>query len=204
MRLFRRLAIIVFTASLALAQAPAPSPTASADAASKDQVLKLIDMLHVRDQMKEVMGQLREQVHAGALDNLRARVPRPTHEQIAALNKSVDEQVDLMERKYSLDQMIDDIIPVYQQHLSKSDLEAILAFYSSPSGQKILTEMPAMMGETIQIASAHMQPVVEAALDNVDKSIQQLTADQPPAAKKKPAVTPKKPGASPPKPAPKP
>lgn len=190
------LAVCLLAASFSFAQAPAPSPAPapSSDGPEREQILKLIDLLRVRNQMKEVMGQLREQVHAGALQNLRARATRPTPEQIAAVNQSVDEQVDEMERKYPLSQMIEDIIPVYQKHLTRSDLESMIAFYQSPIGQKILDELPAMMQETMQVASTHMQPIVEAALDNVDKKIQQLTADEAskypdrPALKKKPAT----------------
>ena len=128
--------------------------------------------------MKEVMSQLREQVHSGALQNLRSRTMNHTPDQIAAVNQSVDEQLDEMERKYSLDQMVEDIIPVYQKHLTRSDLDSMIAFYSSPIGQKLLDELPAMMQETMQVASSHMQPIVEAALDNVDRKIQELTANE--------------------------
>jgi uncharacterized protein len=198
MRLHRVL-VCVFAASLAFAQAPAPSAAPDTDAPPKEQILKLIDLLRVRNQMKDVMTQLREQVHTGALENLRGRTMKPTPQQMAAVNQSVDEQLDEMERKYTLDRMIEDIIPVYQRHLTRGDLESMITFYSSSSGQKILDELPAMMQETMQVASSHMQPIVEAALDNVDKKIQELTAkeasndpDHPPV-KKKPAAAPKKP-----------
>jgi hypothetical protein len=197
-----RVVIFLFAATLAFAQTPA-SPSPSADAPSKEQILKLIDLLRVRDQMKEVLGQLREQVHTGALQNLRARVSKPTPEQIVAVNTIVDEQLDDMQRKYSLDQMIEDTAPVYQRHLTRADLEAMVGFYSSPSGQKMLNERPAMMQETMQAASSKIQPIVEAALDNVDKRIQEITAggdsndpDRPPL-KKKPAATTTKPPATP-------
>jgi hypothetical protein len=46
--------------------------------------------------------------------------------------------------------MIDAIVPIYQKHFSKSDLDGILAFYASPPGQKILKETPAIMSESMQ------------------------------------------------------
>ena len=199
-----RVSVLFLAATLAFAQTTAPSSATQAAAASRDDLLKLIDLLRVRDQMKEVMGQLREQVHAGALQNLRSRVSKPTPDQIAAVNQAVDEQLDEMQRKYSLDQMLDDIIPVYQRHLSKSDVDAFVSFYSSPAGQKMLDAMPAMMQESMQVASNHMQPIVEAALDNVDKKIREVTVggdssdpDRP--ALKKPATT-KKPASAKPTP----
>ncbi|MFZ0800325.1 MAG: DUF2059 domain-containing protein [Terriglobales bacterium] len=46
-----------------------------------------------------------------------------------------------------VDEIIDAMVPIYQKHLTKSDLEAVIAFYSSPVGQKLLKEQPAMMAE---------------------------------------------------------
>jgi len=43
--------------------------------------------------------------------------------------------------------MLDDMIPVYQRHLTKQDVDSMLAFYNTPTGQKLLREQPAMMAE---------------------------------------------------------
>jgi uncharacterized protein len=43
--------------------------------------------------------------------------------------------------------MIDALIPIYQRHLTETDIDSVIVFYSSPAGQKLLKEQPAMMAE---------------------------------------------------------
>ncbi|MGN6512605.1 MAG: DUF2059 domain-containing protein [Lysobacteraceae bacterium] len=43
------------------------------------------------------------------------------------------------------------LIPVYDRHFSTEDLEAAVAFYRSPGGQRMLKEMPAVMKESLAI-----------------------------------------------------
>jgi hypothetical protein len=84
--------------------------------------------------------------------------------------------------------LLDDMIPIYQKHLTKSDVEAMNVFYSSPTGQKLLREMPAMTAESMQAATPRMQAVMEKAMarvqdlvkDEVDKeqSTPQATPDK--------------------------
>ncbi len=45
------------------------------------------------------------------------------------------------------------MVPVYEKHLTKGEVDALVAFYSDPKGQKILNEMPAMTSEAMQAAS---------------------------------------------------
>ena len=60
--------------------------------------------------------------------------------------------------------MMNEMIPVYQRHFSKSDIDGLIAFYSSPTGQKFLREMPAVTAESMQAAYPRIQSAVDAAL----------------------------------------
>lgn len=42
------------------------------------------------------------------------------------------------------------LVPVYQKHFSAEEIDGMVKFYSSPLGQKVLTEMPAAMAEANQ------------------------------------------------------
>jgi hypothetical protein len=65
--------------------------------------------------------------------------------------------------------MLDDMIPVYQKHLTKGDVDAMGAFYSSPTGQKLLREMPAMTAESMQAAGPRIQAMMEKVMDRAEK-----------------------------------
>ena len=47
--------------------------------------------------------------------------------------------------------MIDLLIPVYQAHLSESDIQAINTFNQSPAGQKLLKAQPLIMQDSMKI-----------------------------------------------------
>src|SRR5439155_13694987 len=54
------------------------------------------------------------------------------------------------------DEMMDAMVPTYQKHFTRGELDALTAFYSSPTGQKILREMPAIMSEAIDRKSTRL------------------------------------------------
>jgi hypothetical protein len=62
---------------------------------------------------------------------------------------------------------------VYQKHLTKGDVDALVTFYSSPTGQKILKDMPAMSAEAMQAASPIIQKMMVKAMDRVQEEVAQ-------------------------------
>ena len=64
------------------------------------------------------------------------------------------------------------MIPVYQRHLSKSDLDSVIAFYSSPVGQKLLREQPQMIQESMQAMAPIQQRMMRDMMDKVQARVQ--------------------------------
>jgi len=113
--------------------------------------------------------------------NLRKRHPEMSEQQIARMDAISDEVL----RSYPVEQMLDDMVPVYQKHLSKSDVDAMIGFYSSPTGQKILHEMSAMTTEAMEVAYGRMQKSMDSAMQRIEE----MAKESSPPAKK--AATPK-------------
>ncbi len=74
-----------------------------------------------------------------------------------------------------MEDLIKDVVPIYQKHLSRSDVEAVIRFYSSPVGQKIRREQPAMARESLQATAAGQRGKMELLLAKLDLRIEQLT-----------------------------
>ncbi|HEY6305923.1 MAG TPA: DUF2059 domain-containing protein [Candidatus Angelobacter sp.] len=170
--------------------APSPGPAAKARAVqpavadarpSPDQVLKLLVLLRVRDELQITLDAMKQQVKAGAAQTFSDKVPDPTPAQL----KSVNFVVDDVFKDLSLDDLIQDLVPVYQRHLTRSDVRALIAFYSSPPGQKILHEQPAMIKESMQVAGAAQQKRMEVLLAQLEVRMQQLIAQETKAAAEK-------------------
>jgi hypothetical protein len=68
-----------------------------------------------------------------------------------------------------MDAMLSDMIPIYQHHFAKSDIDALITFYSSPAGQKFLHEMPAVTSETMRAVYPRIQAEVDAALKRAEE-----------------------------------
>ncbi len=48
--------------------------------------------------------------------------------------------------------LLQQIIPIYTKYMSEEDVKAVIRFYKSPAGQRLLKVMPQMMQESSQIA----------------------------------------------------
>jgi len=138
--------------------APIVRPQTAADApATRDDILALFNLMHVRDQVEPAMQFIAKQQRAIIHDNLKRQTPRISPEDLARLDQFTS---DIM-KDLPVDGMLDDMVPVYQRHLTRSDVDAMSAFYSSPTGQKLLREMPAMTNESMQAAYPRIQALMD-------------------------------------------
>jgi len=166
---------------LLLAPASAQSPPIDAQS-SREDVIRLFDVMQIRPQMELVMRQMFQQMRAMSREEMKDRKVQVGPEDMA----KADAVADKIMKEVSISDIIDDMVPVYQKHLSKNDVDEMIKFYSTPTGQKILREMPAMTAEGMQA----MQPRLRKQMDQISREIDQMVKDE--QAKPKPA-TPAKP-----------
>jgi len=147
-----------------------PGQQSGADAAAtREDILRLFDAMQVRSQMKLVMVQMTQQIKAMSHDELKRSNAKLTDAEIAKMD-AMSEQVT---KDMPVDGMLDDMIPVYQRHLSKSDVDAMIGFYSTPTGQKMIREMPAIAAEGMQA----MQPRLLKQMDEAKEKIEQMARE---------------------------
>ncbi len=147
--------------------------TNNSDVPDKADVVKFLDLMHARSQMAQVLDAMSKQMKAGAEQGFKEKVPDATPEQLAKVDKIFDE----LFASLPMDDMVDAIVPIYQKHLTKTDLAAVTAFYSSPAGQKILKEMPAIMAEAMQAGGAIGQKALAAKSQELDRQLADLAKE---------------------------
>jgi hypothetical protein len=135
--------------------------------------MKFLDLMHARTQMEQVLAGMAKQMKQGAEEGFKQKVPDATPEQLA----KVDKMFDTLFAALPMDEMIDAIVPIYQKHLTKADLAAVTAFYSSPSGQKVLHELPAIMSESMQAGGAIGQRALAAKGEELDRQLDDLAKE---------------------------
>ena len=144
--------------------------TNSSDVPDKAEVLKFLELMHAKEQAVHSIRAMATQMRLGAEEGFKQKVPNATPEQLAKVDKLFDGIFDDL----PVDQLVDAIVPVYQKHLTKSDLAAITVFYSSTPGQKILKEMPAILSESMQAGGEVGRRMVAAKSAEFDKRLAEL------------------------------
>jgi len=135
------------------------------DAASKEDVKKLFDVMASRDQMANMMQQVFAQMQTMNRDQLKKNHPELTDADLAGMDRRSGEFL----KNFPLDEMLNDMIPIYQRHFTKSDIDTLTAFYSSPTGQKFLHEMPTVASESMKAVYPRIQEAIDAALKRAEQ-----------------------------------
>lgn len=143
---------------------------------TRADVLKLFQAMHVRNMMESVRAMAIEQAHATLKDMIDGELPGATREQVAELQGMVDKTI----ASYTINNTIEDLIPIYQKHLSKSDVVTATAFFSSPTGQRILESEPVISKEALQVVNSRTGKQMAATMQQVEKRLDEMKSAKEP------------------------
>jgi len=141
---------------------------------SKDEVLKFLEVLRIKSQLTQYLDGVAKQAKLGAEQGFKSKVPNATPEQVA----EVDKFAESLFKNMPVDEMVDAMIPIYQKHLTKEDLDGILAFYASPVGQKLQREQPVMMQEGMRVGGEIGRQRFGDMMKQMDEFIAKLAQEQ--------------------------
>jgi hypothetical protein len=149
--------------------------------ASKADVERYFEAVHVHEMMTQMvqsmMGPMHQMIHE-QFERDKDKLP-PNFEE--RMNKMLDDMMANM----PWDDLIQAMIPAYEKHFTRSDMDALVAFYSTPSGQKILRKLPAVTAESMQTAMPIMQKYMEGMTDKIQQQMAEMLKEsdktQPPA-----------------------
>ncbi len=132
--------------------------SARADEAAKREKLRdLFVQLHLSDLMKTIMeqslrqGELTAQTMFGAPE-----LPPKARDVLEDYNKSI---LALFGTALSWQKLEPAYLDLYASTFTENDVDAMLAFYKSPAGQKMVAKTPEMMTASQQIVASKFQLV---------------------------------------------
>lgn len=162
-----RLKLLRLACFLALSVCAGAQTTVSIapDPASKEDVKKLFEVMASREQIGQIMQQVFTQMRSLSREQIKKRHPDVSDEDLARMDRQSEDLI----KNFPLDEMLSDMIPIYQRHFTKTDIDAMTAFYASPAGQKFLHEMPAVTTETMRAVYPRIQAQVDAALKRAEE-----------------------------------
>jgi len=130
------------------------------DAASKEQLMKLFEVLGVNKQIQSVVDSM-----AKTMQQMMPSVPQMSEKQKEEMSRLQGELFSKMMSPEFIHNYLELMVPVYQQHFTKSDVEQMITFYSSPVGQKFVNEQPLITQETfpkiMPLMQQHLQDVMK-------------------------------------------
>lgn len=153
-----------------LAQHSTKFPANNPDPATREQVLKMMEVMDLRQQAAETMDSYKAEMSAVALDDMKARMPNAPAGMFDELRDAFDE----MFSQVPVNEIVDAIVPVYQKYLTKREVDATIAFYSTPEGKSMLRKLPPMVNEGMQVSLTMMKDRMDAASDRMTERVHQI------------------------------
>ncbi len=147
--------------------------TAAGMPASKEDVEKLFEVMHIRDMMTQVMDMAVKQSQKLARDQMKKDFPNMPPDQAAQMDRMMDDMFNGL----PIQQLLQNMVPVYQKHFTKGDIDAILAFYSSSAGQKFIKETPTITQESMQASYGLLQQYMQTTMQKVRQRAEQMQKD---------------------------
>jgi hypothetical protein len=187
----------------AFAQAPAAQPSTAPAAVmaepsglpadqqpTKEQLIKLFELMHVRDQLASVTKMIPALVQQQMKTQMQQM--QKDHPEMAMMSEEKQQAAGMVMDKfmarvfdiYTPDEMISDMAGIYQKHLSRSDVDGMIAFYSSPAGQHMVAMTPVIMQEYMPLVMQRMQERMKPLTDEMSKEMEQIAKPAAPSADK--------------------
>jgi hypothetical protein len=161
-------AVVFFVSWACFAQTSADdSPATKADVARYFQITGSHDM------MKKYSAAIAQSMH----QMFHEQYLKHKDELPADYESKINSMMDDMLQNMPMDEMTQAMAPAFQKHLTKGDIDNLIAFYSTPTGEKLLREMPSILAEGMQsmmpIMTKYMETVQQRLLKETDVMIAQ-------------------------------
>jgi len=158
---FKLLAAILF---LSTGLTCAAQQNAADAPATKEDIQRYMQTMHSREMAEKMMDAMIKPMHQMIHEQyLKAKDKLPVDFE-SRMNRRLDENF----KSIPWDEILATTVPVYQKHLTKGDVDALVAFYSTPTGQKLIQEMPQILAESMQ----SMMPIMRKHIDNLNERMQ--------------------------------
>jgi len=140
--------------------------------ASREDVVRMLNAIGMQQQAERMQTVMLQQV--------KATLPVADEEHLTPAQRARMQDItarmlaDIM-TAYPPSDAINDLVPIYQKHFTKRDVDAIAAFYQSPSGRKFVEKTPEIMGEFMAVLLPQMQAKIKPIIDKYQKEMEDAT-----------------------------
>lgn len=132
------------------------------------------EMLHLTE-IDKMIDPMMEQVQA-MIQNQVDQMDL-TEEAKPVVKKYNDKIMLLMKTELAWEKMKNDLIDIYISVYTEEEIKAIIAFYRTPVGQKMLDKMPQLLQQTMAVTQSKVQqliPDLQAISQDMENELQQI------------------------------
>lgn len=172
MKSFAMLALLVLLPASATFAQDATVDASADQPATREDIQRYLDTMHAKEMMTKTIETMFSQIRQTTHDRVMKDGSLPPDAEI-----QIDKMLNQTLKNLPIDDLVQAMVPVYQQHLTKGDVDALTAFYSTPRGQKILAELPAISAEAMKASSGIVQKMVATQMQQVQEQVAQWQRD---------------------------
>jgi hypothetical protein len=151
--------------------APQNPPAQKVDPARETNIRKLLEVSGSAKFSEEMVTGSTEQVK----DSLLKSLPAGEHSQ-----KIVDSFLRRYKTRFTIEQLIALMVPIYDHYLSDEDIRGLIEFYQTPLGQRAVKVLPQVARESQQAGSDLGQKVIAQVVKEVQDEFPELKQPKPP------------------------
>lgn len=126
-------------------------PVAASEAAKREAINELMEVMKVESMMDAMYAQMDQLFMQMAQEMKIKDSEKPIFE------KYMRRVSQAMKEEMTWDKMKEPMIAIYMKHYSEKEINDLLAFYGSETGQKMVAKMPAVMQESMVVTQGMMK-----------------------------------------------
>jgi hypothetical protein len=142
---------MLFAALIVWSASPAPAQTASPAPETLAAARELVQTMHLTKQYEAILPAIITALKPSIVQG-RPEVDRQYDALVPVLIEGFGSR---------LTEMVDAIVVIYANNFSTEDLQAIIAFYKTPAGQRMLEKLPSLTQQTLTVGARFGKSVGE-------------------------------------------
>jgi uncharacterized protein len=167
----KRTTICLLLLLVSLLPAGAQVTSAGEQPATREDVVRLFEKLRLRQQCEAMQQSMISQWKPMLDEIVQKSSSQLTPEQQAKMRAMMDRTMQQATAVYPVAEILEDFIPAYQSNLTKSDIEAIVSFYSSPAGQRLLDKTPKITQDGLAAIMPKMRQKMMTVMEQMQRNV---------------------------------
>jgi len=126
---------------------------------SDESIKELLTLTEAQKLVDSMMGQVDSMMDTAMKQALAGK--QLTDDEKATIDKMRSKMVAIMKEEFSWDKLQDMYLQIYRESFTQEELDGLIAFYKSPTGQAFIKKMPVVMQKTMGVMQQKMGPLMQ-------------------------------------------